>query len=502
MKKYTADALIDAYLDGTLAPEQEQPLQELLREDSEARSTLRRRAAIDEHLSDLAQGDAAVESIETSLPRRPIWKVVVPWGIAALLALGIYMDKFAPREASPAPEQRSLGLLVDEAGAVFEEDFSPNNGQLDTGEYRLTSGAIHFQMNNGAELLLRAPARFRIQDAFNLELFHGNLRAVIPPSAEGFTVAAPNVHYEDLGTEFGVSVEEGSGTSQIHVFDGLVNAKDAESKQLLSAVSTGQSMQLKGSEWKPAEAPRLTDYPEPGKIGYQRWVQWRDEAIRDPSLLAFYAFTHDTATPETLANDSGASSDGVIHGARWVSGRWPGKQALLFDRADDHVELDVSGAHDELTLSFWVKVDRLDHEYNALLNSKGWESGDLHFQIKRTGLAWANVNGKKASRPGYSGEAIERGRWLHIVGVVSRTEETIRTYVNGQLEWEQAFRLDGSIAPGACGLGNWVDIPEKWQPVQRAFKGRMDEVAIWSRALSEKEIKAHYQAGRPRLIEN
>lgn len=56
--------------------------------------------------------------------------------------------------------------------------------------------------------------------------------------------------------------------------------------------------------------------------------------------------------------------------------------------------------------------------------------------------------------------------------------------------------------PGKCSLGNWLDIPEQYQPTRRAFKGRMDEVAIWNRALSETEINAHYEAGRPSLLEN
>ena len=55
-------------------------------------------------------------------------------------------------------------------------------------------------------------------------------------------------------------------------------------------------------------------------------------------------------------------------GRRWVSGRWAGKGALLFDRDEDFVGLNIEGEHEELTLSFWVKVDRLDYEYNALMN--------------------------------------------------------------------------------------------------------------------------------------
>ena len=49
------DRLIDAYLDGNLDPSEGQQLETLLAEDPEARAALRRRAMIDEHLTDLAQ---------------------------------------------------------------------------------------------------------------------------------------------------------------------------------------------------------------------------------------------------------------------------------------------------------------------------------------------------------------------------------------------------------------------------------------------------------------
>ena len=125
------------------------------------------------------------------------------------------------------------------------------------------------------------------------------------------------------------------------------------------------------------------------------------------------------------------------------------------------------------------------------MNSTGWDPGDLHFQIKRTGLAWANVNGKASSRPAFEGDPIARDRWQHIVGVISRKTETVKTFINGTLAWEQQFKLRNPINPGNCRLGTWGGIPEEHQPTQRSFKGRMDEVAIWSRALTPEEIQAH-----------
>ena len=149
------------------------------------------------------------------------------------------------------------------------------------------------------------------------------------------------------------------------------------SPELLSPVTSGQTMRYTNDQWQQADAPREDEFPVPGEIGFVRWQEWRRDFIKDPSLVAFYSFSHNPDAPETLVNDAGIATDGTIQGARWVSGRWPGKDALLFDRDNDYVDLTISGEYDEITLSFWVKVDRLDYEYNALLNSNGWDPGDL-----------------------------------------------------------------------------------------------------------------------------
>ena len=508
--------LLEQAIDDTLSPEEVERLQKLARGNPDRLEQLVDHALI----ASLLTEEGGVESVadlvnltsgEAVKPQQGLkkpsatWRIL-PWAIAATvtLALVIMQSPLMWTEDSPMPESESFGLLVDEAGAEFAKGFGPEKGRLDEREYRLESGKIHFRLSNGADVVMRAPAAFRLRDAFHLELLRGSLRAIIPPTAEGFTVGAPEVEYEDLGTEFGVTVDDRSGASRIHVFDGQVNAKDASSSQLLSSITSGQTMQFAGEDWERANPPGAGEYPVPGEIGMTRWETWRRQFVKDPSLVAFYSFVEDPDTPELLANEIAEAnevvSDGSIKGARWVSGRWPGKSALLFDRDDDEVAFTIPGELEELTLSFWVKVDRLDYEYNALINSRSWEPGDLHFQIKRTGYAWANVNGRKGERPDISGDPILRNRWQHVVGVIS--PEAIKTYVNGKLVWEQKRQVQTAIAPGTCSLGNWLDIPGKYQPTRRALKGRMDEVAIWNRALGQEEIQAHFESGRPSLLED
>ena len=72
---------------------------------------------------------------------------------------------------------------------------------------------------SGVELRLEQGARLVIPSVGACELTNGALRARVPPGAEGFVVHTPYGKVVDLGTEFGVRVDE---QVDVHVFDGEV----------------------------------------------------------------------------------------------------------------------------------------------------------------------------------------------------------------------------------------------------------------------------------------
>jgi len=49
--------------------------------------------------------------------------------------------------------------------------------------------------------------------------------------------------------------------------------------------------------------------------------------------------------------------------------------------------------------------------------------------------------------------------------------------------------------PGTCRIGNWLSTGA-FAPV-RSFNGRIDELAIWDRALSADEVRAEMERGWP-----
>ena len=84
----------------------------------------------------------------------------------------------------------------------------------------LERGQIELTYLSGAKLLLTGPTEFLVQPAGG-KLRRGELVARVPEAGHGFTIETPHGKVVDLGTEFGVVVDD-FGVSQVSVFEGKV----------------------------------------------------------------------------------------------------------------------------------------------------------------------------------------------------------------------------------------------------------------------------------------
>ncbi|MFT5469020.1 MAG: hypothetical protein ACI8UO_004134 [Verrucomicrobiales bacterium] len=438
-----------------------------------------------------------------------------PWLVAAAcLVIAFWPRPNLDNDSAPiaAVEDRpalsgATALLVNEANATFAPSREPGELAFDRGSYNLLGGMLHLRFSSGAELAIEGPAKFEIVDAMASRLEFGNVRAIVPPAATGFTIETEQANYEDVSTEFGLRVEPSNGMETMLVFDGEVNIRRPDSNELLLSLTDGAAFQYEGG--LPVELPRVDpdSFPNPGAFGHRRWASRKEARLEDPSLLALFSFEQDPQAPTTLRNlqqlpGSRSVSDAKIHGARWVSGRWAGKEALLFDSRNEFAELEIDGELSEFTIAAWVFVDRLDNPLNAILNSNGWESGRIHFQIMRQGNPYTDIFEVKGRDKRNFG-VVPTGEWTHMVATFSVSARATRVYVAGRLAFEAAMGEGERIQPGVCRIGNWLAAGPnasagslQYVP-ERSFNGKIDELAIWSRALSEAEIEAELDLGRP-----
>lgn len=453
-----------------------------------------------DHVSRALDGRCAIRRDRAWLPwtlaAAAVLAAVLGWGRLLLPASG---SAIAPVAAHGAPAGATLALLVNEAGARFAAGAAPHAVSFGAGSYAMTEGVAHVRFCNGADVVLVAPARFTITDALHVRLEDGSLRALVPPSAHGFIVDTHQVRFRDLGTEFGVTAHADGSVSDLHVFAGQVEVYRGPAGDPVATLGGGESARYVQGIAQPLAAARAEDYPTAESIALTRWNGQCQRLAQDQDLVFFHPFTPVPGDPGVLDDRArhGADVAGRISGARWVAGRWPGKQALQFESPGDRVELTIPGEYTAATFAAWIKIDRIEHAANALLNSVGWRPGDIQLQFDRFGhLAPTALYAAPKRRVLWSALALPTGRWVHCATTMDCASGRLRHYLNGTLAGESSVPAGATrISPGACTVGTWI-ADNKTQE-DRDFRGRIDELMMWRVVLPPERIAQLAQEGMP-----
>ncbi|MCP4786438.1 MAG: FecR domain-containing protein, partial [Fuerstiella sp.] len=102
--------------------------------------------------------------------------------------------------------------------------------RLDAGRVSFASGVVRLQFDDGVEVTLEGPADYELIALGKTRLHTGLLSATVPPGAEGFRVDTPSARVIDLGTAFGIRLDD-SGVAEVSVFDGLVDVVPHDSEE-------------------------------------------------------------------------------------------------------------------------------------------------------------------------------------------------------------------------------------------------------------------------------
>ena len=217
-----------------------------------------------------------------------------------------------------------------------------------------------------------------------------------------------------------------------------------------------------------------------------RALRWEPLPEPPPGKLVGH-WPCDGAEDGRLEDASGEGNHGtLLGGARFAPGV-KGK-ALGLDGVDDIVEVpdakSLDFSHGAFTVTAWIKVDALGRGQQMIVgknvyarNQREWglmiDKDDLPTLYVRAG-DWRTV--KATTRP-------TPGAWCHIAAVVERGRG--RIYVNGKQEGEAALgtRLPNTAAPLSIGGQRNAGKPMQF------LKGAVDDVRLWSKALTKHQIR-------------
>jgi len=147
--------------------------------------------------------------------------------LAAVLVIVILARFLNPRSHSPAPVAPPIvAEIIQSIDAQWgDSGISAAAGtQLTASTMQLKRGLIKIAFESGAEVILQAPCKVKPENANQIFLLSGNITAIVPDKAIGFTVRTPTATLVDYGTEFGV-MTNASGETEVHVFKGEVDLR-------------------------------------------------------------------------------------------------------------------------------------------------------------------------------------------------------------------------------------------------------------------------------------
>jgi hypothetical protein len=218
-------------------------------------------------------------------------------------------------------------------------------------------------------------------------------------------------------------------------------------------------------------------------------------------LVAHWAFDEGSGTSSSDVDGRGFAG-GLRNGAVWGPGQ--SGTAVGFDGTDDFLEISDDPALEpaQITVTAWFCPEELRTSGNTRdwLVSKGRnEYTDGHYALaldtkEKQPIAYLNIGGGKDDCIEVRGpaNAVAVGGWFHMA--LTYDGAVLKLYFNGALAGAKPVNKPRRPGKGSLVMGKRAD---DWSK----YKGKIDEVRIYSRALSAAEIQAVIRAslgGRPK----
>jgi len=238
--------LAAALCDGEITLAEAARLEQLARQSPEARRLLLQYVQLHGELYwDMAAGarpatdpaTGASASVARETRRKAAWRAAPRSWIAAALAASFLVAlawwALAPRNAPQGGAEKpavvaQLGRTFEAEWATIEGPMSENSAFSAGKKLELRSGLAEIVFRSGARVVLQGPATLDLLNSRAGAIHAGRIAVKVPRQATGFTLHTRGVTVTDLGTEFGLAIDEGNpqpngwGPVEIHAFVGEI----------------------------------------------------------------------------------------------------------------------------------------------------------------------------------------------------------------------------------------------------------------------------------------
>jgi hypothetical protein len=534
----TVAKLLEAWQDGGISETEEAELLQILDADADLRRRFAEqvmligalRAAAEENprwlaLFDLIENredsegsrllsfeDATMERISPSKPvswRRSFTALAVAAAVALLLVGSLFLKQQGMVDSNNAfvvPADSEAAAVAVVIGA--SQATGPGMGTfLKPGLISQTTGWLTLQTLNGVSVTLDAPFRAEILNHDRIRLDEGRARVRVPEGAEGFRLDSPAFDVVDLGTEFAAMVNtDGTGTcrvfegkADVSLLDSIGEVKRTQRLEANESIRVNPAKEdMRRIEESNSDYPEIKQPPRPtlalpssyaaevmamGPTGYWRFEEIRSQEVPDevPNGARLQAYGS-----AAIASESGGNHSGELTKPEHTEFFQIPSRNVPMLRGDFCISFFAQfNWLQNFALISAVRHDRRTQGNSFILQSyaafrrSGLNGTGLH-AVLRDPPAWeggVEVFGNTLLRPSY---------WHHFA--VTREGDQVTLYLDGALvgrettgsmplDYRQIFvgRLNGNASQSRMEA--------------RGFVGHIDELAIFSRALSNEELR-------------
>ena len=317
----------------------------------------------------------------------------------------------------------------------------------------------------------------------------------LPAAPSGYSYqCAPTSSYRNTNGSGWIPVNLASTTTGSPLGQLPIDPVNASSSGLYYAYTTNGTQYevtslFESSKYKAqsAQNPSISSYPEVNAKGSSLTLN----PLFNPSGLVGYwpmdegvgSTTQDMSgngnTGTWFGTPSGAS--GTYYGAGKV-GSWAG----YFNGSNDEIGIGNLGATpSQGTISFWANAGVIDSVYRNMLDTDPTAGNSVfRFEVTPTGGFYAVLYGGAPCN--YLASGMQTGQWYHAVLTWNTIIPRVAGYLNGS---QVCINTSAGVVPPT--IPNLV-IGAAYSP--RYWSGLLDDVRIYSRALSAAEISALYNA--------
>jgi hypothetical protein len=221
-------------------------------------------------------------------------------------------------------------------------------------------------------------------------------------------------------------------------------------------------------------------------------------AVSPTYLVGYWAM--DNRTGSKAYDYSGRGNNGTLTNMNTIGNATSGwttdckfGSCLKFDGVNDYIDAGSSSVlgPTDFTIATWIKTTAINGGVVERMNTSNY---NYQFELSGGGMALKVYDG--TNYPEVQGlTLINDGQWHFVVGVRDTSETKLKIYVDGVLDQQATDTTTSSIFASAnTYIGIRGDLA-----AGTYFNGTIDEVKVWSTALTEAQILAEYETSWKKL---